>query len=220
MKKMLPQREYQAQIRVTDAQGNLVPNQEMSYYIDSDKRAQRHDSENGLLTITLSRGPHAVKLAKDQAEVYLNNYSGNGLQAESLALPNLIYKDDGSCAPLESYKITYVLNGGVNHKENPESFRENDDTIVLKEPSRKGYQFQGWYLDKNFKDPCDEIVSGTKEDITVYAKWGKDNLEPNDSWKTAVKLRVPSKTESYISDSEDVDYYRFTLSEEEKFLSA
>ena len=109
-----------------------------------------------------------------------------------------------------------MLNGGVNHKGNPESFRENDDTIVLKEPSRKGYQFQGWYLDKKFKSPCDEIASGTKEDITVYAKWRKDNLEPNDSWKTAVKLRVPSKTESYISDSEDVDYYRFTLREEEK----
>lgn len=71
-------------------------------------------------------------------------------------------------------------------------------------------------MDKKFKSPCDEIASGTKEDITVYAKWRKDNLEPNDSWKTAVKLRVPSKTESYISDSEDVDYYRFTLREEEK----
>lgn len=208
--------EYQAHIRVTDTQGNLIPNQEMSYYIDSDRGHNGTTDENGLLTVTLPRGPHAVKLAKDQAEVYLNNYSGNGLQAESSALPNLIYKDDGSCAPLESYKITYVLNGGVNHKGNPESFRENDDKIVLKEPSRKGYQFQGWYLDKKFKSPCDEIASGTKEDITVYAKWRKDNLEPNDSWKTAVKLRVPSKTESYISDSEDVDYYRFTLREEEK----
>ena len=28
--------EYQAHIRVTDTQGNLIPNQEMSYYIDSD----------------------------------------------------------------------------------------------------------------------------------------------------------------------------------------
>lgn len=97
--------EYQAHIRVTDTQGNLIPNQEMSYYIDSDRGHNGTTDENGLLTVTLPRGPHAVKLAKDQAEVYLNNYSGNGLQAESSALPNLIYKDDGSCAPLESYRL-------------------------------------------------------------------------------------------------------------------
>ncbi len=45
---------------------------------------------------------------------------------------------------------------------------------------------------------------------------GHDILEPNDSLETSVKLRIPSKTESYISAVEDTDYYQFTLTEENR----
>ncbi|MGI6006047.1 MAG: lectin like domain-containing protein [Ruminococcus sp.] len=123
--------------------------------------------------------------------------------------------EDGGDSSAE-HTITYVLDGGTNHRDNPDSFREDQETIRLKDPARAGYRFLGWYLDEDFREECTEIVSGTTEDITLYAKWKKDGLEPNDSWNTAVNLRVPSKTESYISGAEDVDYYRFTLRGEDR----
>lgn len=113
------------------------------------------------------------------------------------------------------HTITYVLNGGTNHPDNPESFLESE-TVKLKDASREGYRFLGWYRDEKLKDSCDQIPEGTTENITLYAKWGKDRLEPNDTWKNAVKIRIPSKTESYISSEKDVDYFKFTVSKTDR----
>ena len=90
------------------------------------------------------------------------------------------------------------------------------ETVKLKDASREGYRFLGWYRDEKLKDSCDHIPEGTTENITLYAKWGKDRLEPNDTWKNAVKIRIPSKTESYISSEKDVDYFKFTVSKTDR----
>ena len=201
---------YEAAIQITDSQGNPAVNCEVTYYIDGDSGHEGTIDDSGILKMVLSKGPHGIKLAPDQAEIYVNNYTGNGIEGGYTSLPVLVNPDNAE------HTITYILDGGTNHKDNPDSFREDQDTIYLKDPTKAGYQFQGWYLDENFKEECSVIPSGTQENITLYAKWKKDNLEPNDSWETAVKLRVPSKTESYISWAEDVDYYQFTLSKEER----
>ncbi len=43
-----------------------------------------------------------------------------------------------------SYPITYNMNGGVNHPENPPSYAIEGQAIVLKDPTREGYTFAGW----------------------------------------------------------------------------
>ncbi|MBQ1508906.1 MAG: InlB B-repeat-containing protein [Erysipelotrichaceae bacterium] len=43
----------------------------------------------------------------------------------------------------EIYPITYELDGGTNHKENPSSYTIEDE-IVLKDPEKEGYDFSGW----------------------------------------------------------------------------
>lgn len=207
---------YEARIQILDEQGNPAANQAMSYYVDSDSGQNGTADENGILTITVKKGPHAVKLSVNQQEIYINNYTGNGIRTDITSLPSLVYSDDGSCDPFEWHSITYELNGGTNHKDNPDGFEENQGAVRLKDPTRDGYLFEGWYRDADFQEAWDEIPAGTKEDVTVYAKWKKDGLEPNDSWKEAVKLRVPSRTESYLSTAEDVDYYRFTLTKEDR----
>ena len=149
-------------------------------------------------------------------EVLVNNYTGNGIRTDITSLPSLVYSDDGSCDPIGQHSITYELNGGTNHKDNPDSFEENQGTIRLKDPTRAGYLFEGWFRDADFQEPYDEIPAGTKEDVTVYAKWKKDGLEPNDTWEEAVKLQIPSQTESYLYNAEDVDYYQFTLGQKDR----
>lgn len=74
---------------------------------------------------------------------------------------------------LTKYKITYKLNGGKNAKKNPTAYTYKTSTIKLKNPTRKGYVFKGWYLDKKFKKKVTVINKGSSGNKTLYAKWKK-----------------------------------------------
>ena len=73
--------------------------------------------------------------------------------------------------PLTRYQITYELNGGTNHKSNPEEYTLESVTIILQAPSKKGYTFGGWYTDANFKNKVTSIAKGSTGNKTFYAKW-------------------------------------------------
>lgn len=70
----------------------------------------------------------------------------------------------------EAYDITYVLNGGTNNPRNPAAY-EKDDYIDLLAPTRTGYTFLGWFLDKNFKKSADNPDTSKGSKLTFYAKW-------------------------------------------------
>ena len=73
---------------------------------------------------------------------------------------------------LESYTITYELDGGINAPENPASYNVETETITLKDPAKPGYTFEGWYMAEDFTgNAVTEIVQGTTGNITLYAKW-------------------------------------------------
>lgn len=68
--------------------------------------------------------------------------------------------------------ITSKLNGGVNHASNPSKYY-SAKAVTLKNPSRKGYSFSGWYTSKKLseKSKITKISKGSKGNKTVYAKW-------------------------------------------------
>ena len=70
---------------------------------------------------------------------------------------------------LESYTITYELDGGTNAPENPAGYNVETETITLKDPVKTGYTFAGWYSADN--SPVTEITQGSTGDMTLYAKW-------------------------------------------------
>lgn len=72
---------------------------------------------------------------------------------------------------LKTYKITYELNGGTNHKDNPAEYHNVSGNITLKNPSRKGYTFGGWYSDSSFKNKVTKIAEGSTGAKKLYAKW-------------------------------------------------
>ena len=72
---------------------------------------------------------------------------------------------------LESYTITYELDGGTNAPENPAGYNVETGTITLKDPAKAGYTFEGWYKDGEFTTQVTEITQGTTGNITLYAKW-------------------------------------------------
>ena len=70
------------------------------------------------------------------------------------------------------YIVTYELNGGYNHSENPDGFDKGNDAIQLHEPSKIGCEFLGWYDNTNFSGSAvTEIPANTNEDKSFYAKW-------------------------------------------------
>ena len=69
------------------------------------------------------------------------------------------------------YFITYCLNGGINNSNNPESYTKYNKTIILRNPTRVGYTFEGWYSDENYNAKITEIKTGSIGDVTLYAKW-------------------------------------------------
>lgn len=48
----------------------------------------------------------------------------------------------------------------------------NDSTTVtLRDPSKEGYAFEGWFADSSFSQPVTVIPRGATGDIGLYAKW-------------------------------------------------
>ena len=76
-----------------------------------------------------------------------------------------------SCTVTVPYKITYKLNKGKNNASNPSTYYGKK--VTLKNPSRKGYAFAGWYTDAKFKKKITSISSSAKSEYVLYAKWTK-----------------------------------------------
>lgn len=72
---------------------------------------------------------------------------------------------DVAVKPTE-YNINYELNGGVN-ASNPATYTFGKE-VVLKNPTKKGYTFKGWF---NGSTNVDSVSAKNLGDITLTAKW-------------------------------------------------
>lgn len=66
------------------------------------------------------------------------------------------------------YNIEYVLDGGTNHPDNPSQYTVLTD-FELKDPTKSGYQFFGWYTEDG--ERVTRISPGGLSKITLYAHW-------------------------------------------------
>ena len=71
--------------------------------------------------------------------------------------------------PIE-YAITYHLDGGENHEDNPETYNVEDEWTFAT-PTKAGYTFMGWYLDEELTQAKPTIAIGEHGKIDLYAKW-------------------------------------------------
>lgn len=72
-----------------------------------------------------------------------------------------------------TYKITYDLNKGKNNRKNPKTYKPTTATITLKNPTRSGYVFAGWYTDSKWKKKVSSIPKGSTGNKKLYARWIK-----------------------------------------------
>lgn len=73
----------------------------------------------------------------------------------------------------EYCRITYQLNGGINHKNNPSKVKKRGVSVVLNTPSKAKYTFVGWYTDAKYTNKVTTVGNTSLSFLTLYAKWKK-----------------------------------------------
>lgn len=68
------------------------------------------------------------------------------------------------------YSITYNLDGGTNNIDNPNGYASGE-TVVLKNPTKEGYTFAGWFTESGFVNSKQTIQGDENSNITLFAKW-------------------------------------------------
>lgn len=68
---------------------------------------------------------------------------------------------------MSNFTITYVFNYNTDNVIQNYDYQEQ---INLLSPTRRGYNFDGWYLDENLSQPFEEELMPA-ENLTLYAKW-------------------------------------------------
>ncbi len=99
------------------------------------------------------------------------------------------------------YIIRYNLNGGTNDSSNPSYYYVCTETIVLNDPTRDGYAFDGWYSDKKFTNRVTTITKGSIGDIILYAKWNL--ITYTITYELEEGVNNPSNPTSYSIESND-----------------
>lgn len=73
-----------------------------------------------------------------------------------------------------TYTITYHLDEGTNAEDNPTTFKVSALPITLKDATKAGYKFIGWFDNENFAgNKITQITTGTAKDVVLYAKFEK-----------------------------------------------
>lgn len=73
-----------------------------------------------------------------------------------------------------TYTITYIMDGGTNHADNPSGYKITDADITLKAPTRTGYVFKGWKADGTGEaQETVTIASGSTGNLSYTATWEK-----------------------------------------------
>lgn len=150
-------------------------------------------------TITWTSSSPEVAIVDASGKITAENYGttiitatvqdGSGISASATVVVGL--------------NITYFLDGGTNHTENPSGYYQ--EAVTLKNPTRAGYLFKGWYVDDKYKSSITVINAKTNLDIILYAKWAKiavgktriNSLQNRKGKKLLVTLRKLSGVSGY-----------------------
>ncbi|MBR4942655.1 MAG: InlB B-repeat-containing protein, partial [Clostridia bacterium] len=67
------------------------------------------------------------------------------------------------------YEITYHLNGGVNDSTNPIVYYVTDGEILLKDATKAGAIFKGWYTSEDYTTKVEKLSPDQLGDMELYA---------------------------------------------------
>lgn len=73
------------------------------------------------------------------------------------------------CKITVGYTIKYHTKGGTLAPRSPHVYY--NERVSLKEPTKKGYEFKGWYTNRKCTKKITHIDRDADRDYTLYAKW-------------------------------------------------
>ncbi len=107
--------------------------------------------------------------------------------------------------------VEYVLDGGTNG-DNPDYFTVDDGRITLKDATKEGYNFLGWFKDSSFRTKIEYIDYKTyKKGITLYARfeeWHSLNFVLPGIAPTMSSAQISNGKTWYLPEQPAVDGYR------------
>lgn len=113
----------------------------------------------------------------------------------------------------DNTKYTVQLDMNYSGSGETTSITTGSKLSVAEEPKREGYNFIGWFKDKNLAQKWDNGKDKVTEGLTLYAGWDKDTgdeiQKPSDD-KDFTKLNTPGKQE------EAYDYSTYFLPEKDE----
>lgn len=132
----------------------------MNGIIEEENRSLKYEEELGELPVVAQDG-YTFK------GWYPSPSEGEAISEKTKVTKDMIYYAHFDA---EEYAITYDLDGGENHKDNPSTYTIETDTISLKTPFKTAYIFSGW-------TPSGEIALGSTGDKEFKATWQKADFE-------------------------------------------
>lgn len=116
------------------------------------------------------------------------------------------------------YTITYHMKGGKFKNSYKKTYTIDSKTFTLPKPSKKGYDFDGWYRDAKYKKRVDKIQKGRTGNITLYAKWVRCNTKATSKSAKITycnatgkgKIKVKATVKKRIASSDDYYYLVYT----------
>ena len=96
---------------------------------------------------------------------------------------NAVDMDKYDTGEIKLYTITFVYNDDSGRTKTRKIMKDNKINLPVS-PTRTGYEFKGWWTDKTGGK---EIKEGEKfqhsNDLTLYARWEKINIEGKVNYK-------------------------------------
>ena len=178
--------------------------------------------DSGFTTYTVETPNHTFGTPTRPGYTFLGWYTDAGYTTPAPATLDTTQGDTNPTqlhakwsAPLP-YTITYVMNDATpaghpatNDAANPGGFQVTEPVITLQDPTRTGYDFQGWYADPGFTTRVTTINPASATDHTVYAKWSAANTYTvqwtlNDGTPAGHPAANPNTISSYTVEDADV----------------
>lgn len=126
-------------------------------------------SHNNVVSYNQYEGIPELEPAQKDYATFMGWYDENMNLIESI--PQNMNRDITLTAKFSDHEfaITYVLDDGVNHEENPTSYKYGIGVTEFKKPTKLGYDFIAWYDEQG--NVITSLDTSANADITLYAKY-------------------------------------------------
>ena len=77
----------------------------------------------------------------------------------------------------QQFAVIYHLDGGANATDNPATYAAGT-AVPLADPTKEGFEFQGWYANAELTVRVTEIPADASGDVELWAKWKEQKPAP------------------------------------------